>query len=214
MDYSAKVVADTIEVRFAISGKVSSILYRSSDRVVLGQTLARLDSTRLKAELDRELAEYERVRAEFEIFAQKHPDPQDDITRYMKTSQQASLNSAVKAVEIAKSRLDDTELKSPVTGIVIEDSQIRVGQNITPGGFIYKILDLESIHLNLTISWEELSIFPAGITVGLKSSASTTLVEGVIMAFIPPQTGLPSINIKPSTSLGLFPGMSVGIVLN
>ena len=125
--YKGNIAADTIEVRFAFSGKVARILKKPGDRVRAGELLASLETKVLQAELDKELADYERVRAEFEIFAVKVRDPQTDIEKFEKTRMQSLLNAAVKAVELAKYRMDQTALASPVEGIVVSDDGLRPG---------------------------------------------------------------------------------------
>lgn len=66
------VIADLIEVRFAYSGKVVSVRKKRGDAVKIWEGIASLDRKILQTELDRQLADYEKVRAQFEIFNIKY----------------------------------------------------------------------------------------------------------------------------------------------
>jgi multidrug resistance efflux pump len=113
----------------------------------------------LQAELDKQLADYEAVRAEWEIFNLKHPQVTDDVTKYLKTAQQARLNVAVKEVELAKYRLDAAALVCPVTGIITDDGGNRAGLYVTPAGNAIKILDRSSMVLELELTFDKLPTF-------------------------------------------------------
>ena len=157
-----QVIADIIDVRFAFSGKISRVLSRTGDSVKAGQLLASLDNRILQTELDQELADYEKTRAEFEIFVAKQGDPQNDIAKYEKTRIQSLLNSSVKAVELAKARLDQANLYSPVAGIIVDNGGNRPGLNITPASNTFRILDSASLRFRIEIKPEEVSVYPPG----------------------------------------------------
>src|SRR3989339_895894 len=108
--YIGLAMADIIELRFPFSGLVANLNKKLGDSVKKGEIIASLTRTTLQSELDRQLAEYEKVRADFEIFALQNPDPSDDISKYQKTARQAQLNASVKYVEIAKAKLDLVDL--------------------------------------------------------------------------------------------------------
>src|SRR3989344_1706265 len=124
--------ARIVEARFALSGKVTFVAKHTGDNVKKGELLASLDRKILQTELDSELADFEKVRADFEIFNLKAGEPTDAISQYLKKEKQAQLNVSVKEVELAKARLDQADLFSPVAGVVLDDSAIVTGLYITP----------------------------------------------------------------------------------
>jgi len=150
-----------------------------------------------KTILDKELADFEKVRAEFEIFVLNNPKPADDMTKYKKIQAQATLNASVKAVELAKFNLDAVDLKSPVNGIVIDNSQLRVGLNITPGGYSYKILDMDSVVIEAETDLE--------VKTGQKVD------DGEIVAVIPDMKGKQIVKIKPEKTEELKIGVEVEV---
>lgn len=156
---NASIKARIVEVRFASSGKVSKVNKFSGENVNKGELLAVLDRSTHQAYLDRQLADYEKVRADFEIFSTAHPNPIAAIDNFLKTQKQASLNSSVKEVEVAKLVLDQCDLFSPVNGTILEDSAIVPGIYITPANASYKIIDNDSFYAEAEIEEKDIKKF-------------------------------------------------------
>lgn len=157
--FEGTVTGKIIEARFSFSGKLLKVNKRAGDKVRRGELIAALDRVQLQAELDRQLAEYEKTRADFEIFSLKHPEPMDEITKYLKTGQQAQLNMSVKDVEIAKMKMDQCDLISPIDGVIMDDGGNWPGIYITPSSFAFKIISLEKLQLKSELDQKELSFF-------------------------------------------------------
>lgn len=158
--FVGKVVGNIIEARFAFSGKLVKVAKRTGDKVKRGEMLAALDRGQLQAELDRQLAEFEKTRAEWEIFNQKHSDPIiDEIDKYLKSGEQAQLNIAVKDVELAKMKMDQCDLISPIAGVILDDGGNVPGIYIAPSSFAFKIIALESLRLATELTQKQLSFF-------------------------------------------------------
>lgn len=157
--FKGNVKACIISTRFAISGKIISIKKQKGDTVKKGEILASLDTKILQTGLDKQLADYEKVRADFEIFSQKYPDPTEAIDKYLKTEKQSSLNASVKDVELAKGVLDQTILFSPVDGIIIDDNNLVAGIYTTPAGSEIKIVDSSSFYFEIEIEQKDIPYF-------------------------------------------------------
>ena len=157
--YTGIVKARIVSVRFAISGQLAFVKKHTGDIVKKGEMLASLDKKILQTGLDRQLADFEKVRADFEVFSQKYPDPTEAIDKYLKTQKQASLNASVKDVEMAKAVLDQTTLFSPIDGVIIDDGDLVAGINVTPAGSEMKIIDNSSYYFEIEIDQKEVSHF-------------------------------------------------------
>ena len=157
--YGGEIKARIIEVRFALSGKISRVNKLTGDRVGKWDVIASLDRKILQTELDRQLADYEKVRADFEVYAQKNAEPQNDLEKYLKAEKQASLNASVKEVELAKAKLDQADLLSPVDGIIIDDGGITAGLYITPSNSPLNIADTTSYYFEFEIEQKDISDF-------------------------------------------------------
>jgi len=157
--YKGIIRARIVSVRFASSGKIAKVNKFTGDSVKKWDLIASLDRKILQTGLDRQLADYEKVRADFEIFGQKYPDPQEAIDKYLKTEKQATLNASVKDVEMAKAVLDQVDLISPVDGIIMDDSNIEVGIFTTPAGSEIKIIDTSSFFFEIEITEKDIPYF-------------------------------------------------------
>jgi len=153
------VQADIVEARFPFSGQIALVVKKVGNLVHKGNLLAALDKKYLQAELDHQLSQYEQVRAQFEIFDRKNPNPSDDILKFQKSIEQSQLNASVKEVELSKMRLDQTSLISPVSGLIVDDGSCRVGQYITPASSAYKILDQESYFVRVELDYAKFKYF-------------------------------------------------------
>lgn len=139
------VKAPVIPVRFAQSGKVSWVKVKKGDRVKKGQALAGLDKREQELQHEIELADYERVRADFDKLSREIPKASTDDEKTEKQKAQALLNRAVKMVEKYKYELDQMVMISPVTGLVVEDNNMRAGLYISPASFEIEIADMEAV---------------------------------------------------------------------
>jgi len=203
--------AEIVDVRFSFAGKVSAVRYHPGDRVDKGKILATLDRRELQIILDKELADYEKVRAEFEIFVLDNISSTDDRAKFKKVQAQALLNASVKAVELAKLNLDAADLVCPVTGIVQDNGGIRPGMHITPGSYSYRILDLDSLIVQLSISGEMENRFQPDVKVSIRQGESE--VPGTVLPSIPVLKGDSFVRIRPDIRDNLHIGSPVEVLL-
>jgi len=122
-------------MRFFQGGTVTWMGVKKGDKVKKGQVLAKLDDKLKKIDLEIDLANYRRTRAEFEVVARKLPNPVNEEDKGTKEIAQAKLDVAVKKVEKQKYELEKLSLVSPVDGKVFDDSDLVAGMNVTPSGF-------------------------------------------------------------------------------
>ena len=166
--FQGEVTADVCETRFAFSGLVASVAKRAGDTLKRGEIIASLDRKLLQTELDRQLADYEKVRAEFEIFQKKAPKEDDDIAKYTREARQATLSVSVKEVELAKYRLDQADLKSPVNGNVVEMSGLTAGLFVTSSSNPVLVVNRESLRFSFTIGQENIGQFLSSVKVRVR----------------------------------------------
>ena len=211
--FEGRLAAEIVEVRFAFSGKVVQVAKKTGDRVSCGTLLASLDTKVLQMELDRELADYERTRADFEISNIRSKDQQSDVTKYEQTRAQALLNASVKAVELVKYRMDQSRLLSPVDGVVLTDSGLRAGLSVTPGSYGFEIFDWETMHLAIELEWEKIGMFTEGAEVALVIAGKEPL-KGTILPLMPhAKKDVCLVRVKPQATDGLWPGMKGEVLI-
>lgn len=203
---AGNVVADILEIRFAFAGKVASVRKKPGEAVSKGEKIAAIDRTPLQIELDKQLADYERSRADFELFGLKYRDQHDDVTKYNRQSQQASLNTAVKEIESAKYKLDQTDLICPINGTILDHTLIP-GLFITPAGNSVSVANRDSLHFSFTVVQEDLPAFVAPIRLKCRFTGIEKEFEGTS---VPPQwgkNGIFTICVFFDNPAGLLPGM-------
>lgn len=210
--YRGVVEANIVDVRFAFSGKVSSVAKRNGTTVKQWEWIASLDKKILQTELDLELADYEKARADFEIFNLKNGQSGDDITKFLRTQKQASLNAAVKQVELAKYKMDQAELVSPVAGIILDIGGLTTGIHITPASASVKIADMSGFRVRFEIPQKDIPAWEKQETGYVVFPEQKKQYKGKIT---PPgfgKDGVFACFLIPDEQAGLLPGM-VGKVM-
>ena len=205
--FQGVVVADICEARFALSGTIAKVQKRIGDSVKRGEILASLDRKLLQTELDRQLADYEKTRAEFEIFQRKNPGEQSDIEKFTKDARQAALNAAVKDVELAKYRLDQADLASPVNGVIADMSGLAPGLFVTPSGSPISIANKESIRFVFDVHQEQIMQFLSSVHVRVRIHAINKEVDGNTAVPAVGKDGIFPIVCYLDDTNGLVPGM-------
>lgn len=147
-----------MEARFPFSGKVVNVQKFVGEKVAQWELIASLDRKQLQTELDRQLADYERVRAEFDLFNSQSKG-QDDTAKFLRVQKQAALNASVKDVELAKAKLDQADLFSPVEGVIVAADNLAAGIYVSPANSAVKILDTNSLVFTFLISQEQVEFF-------------------------------------------------------
>lgn len=166
--FSGSVVAEICEARFAFSGKVASVKKRSGDSVERGEVIATLDRAILQAELERQLADYEKVRAEFDTYTKKSSDSTDDASKFARQARQALLNASVKDVELAKYRVDQADLLSPVDGTIQNLEGLSVGQYIAPSSSAVKIISTHTLQFIFEVNQGDLRGFLSPVKIKIR----------------------------------------------
>lgn len=205
--YPCLVIATQYDVRFAYGGKVAWVGKREGDSVARGETIAKLDTKIIQAELDRQLADYEKSRAELDLYTSKFGSDGSDTVKYTRTIRQADMNAAVKDVEITKFRMDQSTLVSPVAGIVTDIGGLIPGIMITPANNTVRILALESIRVTFTIRQEDLTGFASPMKVVATFPGSTKEYKGSTQTPYIGKDGSFQMTITPEATDGLLVGM-------
>lgn len=151
----------TIKAR--VAGELQGLTLREGDTVQAGQVIGRIDSTeyksRLKAAQDQALA----AKAQIDI-AQRQFDnnkalvDQGFISKTALDTSQANLNAAqatfqasMANAEVARKSLDDTVLKSPITGVVAARTA-QPGERVGIDARVLDVMDLRQLELEAAVS--------------------------------------------------------------
>lgn len=138
---TGKAVAD---LKFPFSGKLIYLGVAPGDTVVKGQVIARLDATTLNSTYQTALNTRRSTQAAVDNTHDQVKDHSGDETfaqKAARTAAEAANDSAYDAVLSAQKALRDAVIYSPIAGIVSDQAQVTVGQNISLTDLMAQIVD-------------------------------------------------------------------------
>jgi RND family efflux transporter MFP subunit len=175
---------NSAQVKARVPGELTGLAVREGDTVTAGQVIARVEPVEFHSRVRQAQEQADSARAQVEI-AQRNYDnnralvDQGFISRTALEASQSSLNAALAthraalaAVEVARQALDDTVLKSPITGQVSQ----RLAQNGERVGIearVIEVVDLSRIEVEATLAAADSVAVRAGqrATLSIEGSA-------------------------------------------
>ena len=117
----------SVTVGTGVSGMIRELNVDFNDRVRQGQVIAQIDQREFKAKFDQAQANYDLAlkNHEYNVRLQK----EGFISQQALVGTEGVLKAALGALNLAKKSLDDTEIRSPVDGVVVKRS-VEVGQTV------------------------------------------------------------------------------------
>jgi RND family efflux transporter MFP subunit len=159
-----------------VAGTVAEVLVDIGDQVKVGEVLARLDRmgfdlavkqteaayAAAEAAIPQAIAGFEQAEKEYqranELLAEK-VIPQSRFeaaeaaykaAKEAVTFAGAQRDQAKAAMESAKKHLNDADISSPISGMVVERN-VEIGQAVSPGGQILRIIDQTSLKIDVAL---------------------------------------------------------------
>ena len=188
-------------VKARVPGELQGLTVREGDRVQAGEVLARVDPTEYLARLKQAQEQADAAKTQIEI-AQRQFDNNNalvnqgfisktalDTSSSTLVGAQATYKAALAAMDVAKKSVDDTVLRSPITGLVSQ-RLAQPGERVAIDARIVEVLDLSSIELEATLSANE----SLSVKVGQHASLQ---IEGAGQA-----VSARVVRISPSTQAG------------
>lgn len=188
-EFTGKVISDNlISLRFPESGKLNSVQCHPGQIVRKGDLLASLDPKSIQTLLDIELADFRRVRAEFDQLTRQIPTAKTEDEKTKKEIAQSKLDVSVKNVEKYKQQLDSLNLYSPAGAVIISSAGLLEGINVTPSGFPIVLAPLDSAVFECLVSEDDFYQIHPGqkANVSLKNGFST---DSEVIFLSPQNTG-------------------------
>jgi HlyD family secretion protein len=193
-----------IEVKSKASGVVVELPVEEGDAVTLGQVIARLDPTEVANELEREQAALavavQSVRVQeaeikrMEALAGEGLVSERDLEVARLELERAQSEETSRRIAVAnwQEKLDDTVLRSPLEGIVLE-KLVEVGQvissgvsSVTGGTSIAVIADLTEVYVKADVDETDIGRIERGMKVVVTPDAFPDLeLQGVVERISP-----------------------------
>ncbi len=164
---------DWTEVKAQTAGEVAAVEVRSGDRVERGQILARLDARDLTARLADKRAALAGARAQLALSGRKRDTTramfERDLVAQMELDSaesayrvsEANVASLEAQLEQARKALADTEIRSPLDGVVAERGA-QVGSAVTPGSKLFTVMDLSTLELTALVPASDIPAVQVG----------------------------------------------------
>ncbi|MDM0074454.1 efflux RND transporter periplasmic adaptor subunit [Variovorax sp. J2P1-59] len=154
---------DSAQVKARVAGELIGLTVREGDNVTAGQVIARIDPVEYQSRVRQAQEQADSARAQAEV-AQRTFDnnkalvDQGFISRTALETSQSNLNSALSthraalaAVEMARKSLDDTVLRSPITGQVSQ-RLAQSGERVGIDTKVIEVVDLSRIEVEATVA--------------------------------------------------------------
>jgi len=200
---------DSAQVKARVAGELIGLAVREGDNVNAGQVIARIDPIEYQSRVRQAQEQADSARAQAEV-AQRTFDnnkalvDQGFISRTALETSQSNLNSALSthraalaAVEMARKSLDDTVLRSPITGQVSQ-RLAQSGERVGIDTKVIEVVDLSRIEVEATVA----AVDSVAVRVGQRA---TLQIEG--SSAVDPKSGERSVGatvvrVNPSAQAG------------
>jgi HlyD family secretion protein len=194
----------TVEVKSKASGEILEVRVETGDQVTRGQLLVRVDprvpeNSLMQAEADLEVsqaqlanAQSELRRAEALFETQSITEQEYEAARLSDANANASLVRAQRQLEDARIAFEDTEVRSPQTGIILERN-VEVGtviqsatNNVSGGVVLLKMADLDTVRVRTLVDETDIGKIQPGMPVSIRVDAYPNQpFEGVVLKIEP-----------------------------
>lgn len=165
--------ARVLPVSAEVEGTVRRVMVKEGDRIEAGQTLAELAPEPHRVAL-------EQARAQYDILGRKVLQLESVGNLGEARLERARLQQASAELELYRTRLDQTHLRSPISGVVVTPRlEERVGQLLKRGDVFGQVVNLDSAWVEVAVAenevgeigpgqeaWVKLNTFPERKFVG------------------------------------------------
>ena len=161
---------EKVELNFQTSGLLAWVGVKEGDLVKKNQVLASLDKRELQNQMSQLLNSYMTNRWNFEQNQANNvnwqtnamTDAARDTVRRTLDETQFSLNNAVLNVQAQDLALKFANLWTPIEGIVTSIDAPTAGQNITPAGGTFEVINPKTIFFSATADQSDVTKFKVG----------------------------------------------------
>ena len=179
-------------IKARVAGELQGLAVREGDLVKAGQVVARVDATEFASRVKQAQEQADSAKAQIEI-AQRQFDNNRalvdqgfisktalDTSGSNLVSAQANHKAAMASVEVARKSVEDTVLRSPISGVVSQ-RLAQPGERVGIDARVLEIVDLSRLELEAAISAADSVAIAVGQSASLQiEGASQSLTSRVV----------------------------------
>ena len=155
----------SVSLHFNSAGKLNYLAVGNGDIVSKGQVIATLDNTQQSVALQQALNNRRNTQANVDYIHDTVKDHSGDETfsqKATRTTAEVANDNAYDSVRSAQRALQDTIIYSPISGIIVNQGSITVGQNVTPNDLIGQVVDFSEKAFDATIDESDIGQIQIG----------------------------------------------------
>jgi HlyD family secretion protein len=195
---------ESVEVKSKASGEIITLPIEEGDFVTKGDLIARLDRTTAQNDFDQAEADLavaqatvrqrERERDRVRALVEQDLSPADDLDQALLAYEQANaeLVRARATLSTARERLDDTEIRSPIDGVILS-RPVETGQvissgttTVTGGTAIATVANMSQVHVIADVDETDIGRVEEELTAFIVPDAYSDLrLEGKVLRIAP-----------------------------
>lgn len=159
---------DSVVIKARVSGELQTLSVREGDKVTRGQLIARIDTDEYGNRLEQARQQAASAQAQWQIARQTLDNNQAlvaqgfisknalDTAVSNEAAAKATLQAAQAAAKVAGKAVADTQLSSPINGLVSQQFA-QAGERLSPDARIVEIVDLSRIELEAALKPEDVA---------------------------------------------------------
>lgn len=149
------------------SGRVVKVMVAEGARVREGQTLAIIRTDQLEIDLQTAEVNYQNAVRETQRF--ENAFKTGGVTQQQLDQMKLNLENAKAALNRAKVRIEDANIRSSINGIV-NKRMIEPGSVVSPGTPLFEIVDVSKLKLKVNVTEQQVASIKTGDNVSISSS--------------------------------------------
>ena len=173
-------------VKARVAGELQGLTVREGDAVKAGQVIARVDPVEYQSRMRQAQQQAESARTQIDIAQRQYDNNKAlvdqgfisktalDTSLANLNAAQANHNAALAAVDVSKKSMDDTVMRSPISGVVSQ-RLAQPGERVAIDGKVIEVVDLSRLEL-------EASLSPADSVDVRVGQAASLQIEGTAQA--------------------------------
>ncbi len=159
------------------SGTVLKLAASKGQTVVQGDVIVQLDRAILAADMESSAANLEAQ--SYNVDKVRKLNKAGKVSRMELLNAESLFEQAKSAAAISKERFNRSAIRAPFAGVIVE-RYVELGQLVTPGQRVVRIIDPSTLKLEAYLTDQEVSWVRVGTTAQLKMGGNSSVVLGTV----------------------------------